>query len=236
MVDFTLTDEQKACARWRTTSPRRRSARSPGSTTRTAPGPRRSSTRPGRSGLMNTHVPEEYGGPGPVATSTAASSRRSSSWGCSGIQTSLGANGLAAAPVALGGSEEVKKEYFGDADRGAEARLVLPDRARRRLRRLGHAHPRRQARATSTSSTARSASSPTAATPTGTRSTPRPTRTPATAASPPSWSARTTRSSWTRRRTRWASGRRTPRPSRSTTPRSTPSTCSARRTRASSSR
>ncbi|MEP6954794.1 MAG: acyl-CoA dehydrogenase family protein, partial [Solirubrobacteraceae bacterium] len=36
------------------------------------------------------------------------------SWGCSGIQTSLGANGLAAAPVQLGGSEEVKKEYFSE--------------------------------------------------------------------------------------------------------------------------
>ena len=40
----------------------------------------------------------------------------------------------------------------------------------------------------------------------------------------------------TRRKTRWASGRRTPRRSRSTTPRSTRATCSARRTRASSSR
>jgi alkylation response protein AidB-like acyl-CoA dehydrogenase len=45
----------------------------------------------------------------------------------------------------------------------------------------------------------------------------------ATAASPASSSPVTTRSRWTRRRTRWASGRPTPRPSRSTRPRS-PST------------
>ena len=146
-------------------------------------------------GLMNTHVPEEYGGPGRVlprrmphrggarAGAAPASARRS-------------------APTAspprrcrLGGSEELKKKYLGMLDRGAQARLVLPDRARRRLRRVGHAHDGRQARATSTSSTAPSASSPTAATPTGTRSTPRPTRTPATAASPPSSCAATTRSS-----------------------------------------
>src|SRR6185369_2292243 len=35
------------------------------------------------------------------------------SWGCSGIQTSLGCNGLATAPIALGGSEETKKQYLG---------------------------------------------------------------------------------------------------------------------------
>ena len=139
-------------------------------------------------------------------------------WGCSGIGTSLGCNGLATAPVIArrlrGDQEEVPRH----AHRGAQARLVLPHRARRRLRRLGHAHHAPSRRATSTSSTARSASSPTAATPTGTRSTPRPTRTPATAASPPSSCPRDdTASSSTRRRTRWASGRRTPRPSRSTT-------------------
>ncbi|HXA53640.1 MAG TPA: acyl-CoA dehydrogenase family protein, partial [Solirubrobacteraceae bacterium] len=35
------------------------------------------------------------------------------SWGCSGIQTTLGCNGLATAPIALGGSEETKKKYLG---------------------------------------------------------------------------------------------------------------------------
>ena len=35
------------------------------------------------------------------------------SWGCSGIATSIGANGLASAPLALAGSEELKQEYLG---------------------------------------------------------------------------------------------------------------------------
>jgi acyl-CoA dehydrogenase len=62
-------------------------------------------------GLMNTHVPEEYGGAG-LSYFDGCLIEEELAWGCSGIQTSLGANGLAGAPVLLGGSEEVKKEFF----------------------------------------------------------------------------------------------------------------------------
>src|SRR5207247_1400610 len=34
-------------------------------------------------------------------------------WGCSGIGTSVACNGLAAAPVQIGGSDETKKKYLG---------------------------------------------------------------------------------------------------------------------------
>ena len=64
-------------------------------------------------GLMNTHLPEEYGGAG-LDTLTGCIIEEELAWGCSGIQTSLGANGLASAPVMLGGSEEVKAEFCGD--------------------------------------------------------------------------------------------------------------------------
>jgi acyl-CoA dehydrogenase len=64
-------------------------------------------------GLMNTHVPEEYGGPG-LGFLDGCLIEEELSWGCSGIQTSLGANGLAAAPVDLGASDEVKREYYGE--------------------------------------------------------------------------------------------------------------------------
>ncbi|MET0600379.1 MAG: acyl-CoA dehydrogenase family protein [Baekduia sp.] len=63
-------------------------------------------------GLMNTHVPEEYGGPG-LSYLDGCLIEEELSWGCSGITTSLGANGLAAAPVILAGSEEIKKKYLG---------------------------------------------------------------------------------------------------------------------------
>src|SRR6059036_3606415 len=62
-------------------------------------------------GLMNTHVPEQYGGPG-LSFLDGCLIEEELSWGCSGIQTSLGANGLAAAPVEIAGSDEVKKEYY----------------------------------------------------------------------------------------------------------------------------
>jgi acyl-CoA dehydrogenase len=63
-------------------------------------------------GLMNSHVPEEYGGPG-VSTLEGALIEEELAWGCSGIATSIGANGLATAPLQLGGSEELKKQYLG---------------------------------------------------------------------------------------------------------------------------
>src|SRR5215212_2284177 len=63
-------------------------------------------------GLMNTHVPEEYGGPG-ASYLDGCIIEEELSWGCSGITTSLGPNGLASAPLALAGSEELKKAYLG---------------------------------------------------------------------------------------------------------------------------
>src|ERR1041385_3997720 len=63
-------------------------------------------------GLMNSHFPEEYGGPG-LDYLTGAVIEEELGWGCSGIATSLTCNGLATAPIMLGGSEEVKKKYLG---------------------------------------------------------------------------------------------------------------------------
>ena len=61
-------------------------------------------------GLMNTHLPEEYGGAG-LSYLDGCIVEEEMSWGCSGVQTSLGANGLASAPVMLGGAEDVKREF-----------------------------------------------------------------------------------------------------------------------------
>jgi acyl-CoA dehydrogenase len=61
---------------------------------------------------MNTHVPEEYGGPG-ASYLDGCIIEEELSWGCSGITTSLGANGLASAPLALAGSHELKQKYLG---------------------------------------------------------------------------------------------------------------------------
>jgi acyl-CoA dehydrogenase len=63
-------------------------------------------------GLMNTHIAEEYGGPG-LDYLSGCLIEEEMGWGCSGIGTSLMANGLASAPVGIGGSDEVKKKYLG---------------------------------------------------------------------------------------------------------------------------
>ena len=63
-------------------------------------------------GLMNTHIPEEYGGPA-LDYVSGCLIEEEMGWGCSGIGTSLMCNGLALAPVTLGGSEEIKKHYLG---------------------------------------------------------------------------------------------------------------------------
>ncbi len=62
-------------------------------------------------GLMNTHIPAEYGGPGLgvldgclIAEEIAA--------GCTGIGTAMEANTLAEAPVIVGGSDEQKKRIL----------------------------------------------------------------------------------------------------------------------------
>jgi len=63
-------------------------------------------------GLMNSHIPEEYGGPG-ASYMDGVLIEEEMGWGCSGIGTSLTCNGLATAPIMLGGSEETKKEFLG---------------------------------------------------------------------------------------------------------------------------
>ena len=63
-------------------------------------------------GLMNSHIPAEYGGPG-MDYLTGTLIEEELGWGCSGVATTLTCNGLATAPIMLGGSEELKKEYLG---------------------------------------------------------------------------------------------------------------------------
>jgi acyl-CoA dehydrogenase len=63
-------------------------------------------------GLMNSQVPEAYGGAG-ASSLDGCLIAEELAWGCAAIATTLGANGLASAPLLLGGSEKLKKEYLG---------------------------------------------------------------------------------------------------------------------------
>src|SRR5436305_213703 len=62
-------------------------------------------------GLMNLHVPVEYGGPGLSAFEGMLMSEELY-WGCSGIGTSITANGLGSGPVIGFGSDEQKREWL----------------------------------------------------------------------------------------------------------------------------
>jgi acyl-CoA dehydrogenase len=62
-------------------------------------------------GLMNPHVPEEYGGAGLSAFDQMLIGEELA-WGCSGIATSIVANILGSLPVLLAGTEEQKREWL----------------------------------------------------------------------------------------------------------------------------
>src|SRR5580765_3553525 len=62
-------------------------------------------------GLMNLHIPEEYGGPG-LSAFDGMLVGEELYWGCSGIGTSITANGLGAGPVIGFGSDKQKRAWL----------------------------------------------------------------------------------------------------------------------------
>jgi acyl-CoA dehydrogenase len=112
MVDFTLTDEQKNLRELAHDFAEKEIRPVAWEYDKDGTWPQDVIEKAWEVGLMNTHVPEEYGGPG-ASYFDGCLIEEELSWGCSGIQTSLGANGLAGAPVLIAGSEETKKKYLG---------------------------------------------------------------------------------------------------------------------------
>jgi acyl-CoA dehydrogenase len=110
MVDFSLTDEQKNLRELAHDFAAREIRPVAWELDRDGAWPQAIIDKAHEVGLMNTHLPEEYGGAG-LNYLDGCIIEEELSWGCSGVQTSLGANGLASAPVMLGGSEEVKREF-----------------------------------------------------------------------------------------------------------------------------
>jgi acyl-CoA dehydrogenase len=112
MVDFTLTDEQKSLRELAHDFAEKEIRPVAWEYDKDGHWPQEVLQKAFDVGLMNTHIPEEYGGPG-LGYLDGCLIEEELSWGCSGIQTSLGCNGLATAPIMLGGSEETKKKYLG---------------------------------------------------------------------------------------------------------------------------
>src|SRR5881398_3582403 len=112
MVDFTLTDEQKALREIAHDFAVKEIRPVAWDYDKDGTWPQDVIEKAWEVGLMNTHIPEEYGGPG-LDYLSGCIIEEEMGWGCSGIGTSLMCNGLATAPIAIGGSEETKKKYLG---------------------------------------------------------------------------------------------------------------------------
>jgi acyl-CoA dehydrogenase len=129
VVDFTLTDEQKDLRELAHSFAEKEMRKVAWEYDKDGTWPQDIIDKAWEVGLMNTHVPEAYGGPG-LDYLSGCLIEEEVGWGCSGIGTSLMANGLASAPITLGGSEETKKKYLGmltEAPKLASFGLTEPD-------------------------------------------------------------------------------------------------------------
>ena len=64
-------------------------------------------------GLANMNVPAEYGGVGATVFEEVLVSEELA-YGCSGISTSIGTNGLGSLPILLAGTHEQKQHWMGE--------------------------------------------------------------------------------------------------------------------------
>lgn len=77
-------------------------------------------------GLTTLNVPEKYGGLG-LSLFEECMVAEELAWGCSGMSTAMGVNGLAILPVLIAGSEEQKAEYCGRLAEGQMASYCLTE-------------------------------------------------------------------------------------------------------------
>lgn len=112
MIDFSLTEEQQALQELARKFAHEEMAPKAAHHDETGEFPRAIATKAWELGLMNTHVPPEYGGMG-LGVLDGCLITEELAWGCTGIATAMEANALAAAPVIVAGSEEQKKEFLG---------------------------------------------------------------------------------------------------------------------------
>jgi acyl-CoA dehydrogenase len=129
VVDFTLTDEQKALREMAHDFAEKEMRPVAWEYDKDGTWPEEILKKAWELGLMNSHIPEEYGGPG-ASYFDGTLIEEELGWGCSGIGTSIACNGLATAPLMLGGSEDLKREYLGrlvEEPRLASFCLTEPD-------------------------------------------------------------------------------------------------------------
>src|SRR2546421_7589470 len=129
MVDFTLTDEQKALREMAHDFAVKEIRPVAWEYDKDGTWPQDIIEKAWQVGRMTTLLAPEYGGPG-LDFLSGCIIEEELGWGCSGIGTSLMCNGLATTPIVLGGSEETKKKYLGmlsEAPKLASFCLTEPD-------------------------------------------------------------------------------------------------------------
>ena len=112
MLDFSLSDEQKALIETARRFSRERIIPVAAECDRDARFPKDVFDAAHELGLVNATVEPEYGGAGLGELDNALIAEELA-YGCTGIQTSMLANTLALTPIKLGGNEEQKKKYLG---------------------------------------------------------------------------------------------------------------------------
>ncbi len=77
-------------------------------------------------GLVNTNIPEEYGGAGLNVLEEGIVGEELA-YGCSGISTAMGINNLAAIPILVAASKEQKHHWLGKMTEGAMAAYAVTE-------------------------------------------------------------------------------------------------------------
>jgi acyl-CoA dehydrogenase len=111
MIDFELTEEQKALIETARRFTRERIIPVAAACDREAKFPREVFDEAWKIGLVNPTLPTEYGGSG-LSDVDSSFITEELAYGCSGIQTSMTANTLGLTPLKLAGTPEQKKKYL----------------------------------------------------------------------------------------------------------------------------
>lgn len=112
MIDFSLSDEQKQLQDLARKFAKDEIIPRAAHHDKTGEYPKEIATKAWELGIMNTHIPEAYGGMG-LGVLEGCIITEELAYGCTGIATAMEANTLAAAPIVVAGNDEQKKEFLG---------------------------------------------------------------------------------------------------------------------------
>ena len=111
MIDFSLSEEQKQLRDLSHEFTEKEIVPHAARLDETAEYPHEIARKAWELGLMNSHVPEEYGGLG-LGVLEGCLIAEETAWGCTGISTAMEANTLAECPIIVAGSEDQKKKWL----------------------------------------------------------------------------------------------------------------------------